>query len=351
MGKRNLSIILVLALMLSVIIAPTAQAADDKSFILEGNFVFDDGHVLSYEKIATDLEIWHSLSDLEKQRIWNEMEAAVINQYPEYVSDREANLQERRKEKALFKEELISKNELKIAPYNSNLKMEELTIKMPEKTSASAIPSFSQTVYGGPYGITTTSDIPAQTMAETGSTPTNGWADSKAYYINPYGLGSGYAVSACGILLHVQGSGSDLAFINMQGKYNGGLQVADYISLPIPPYNNTHTYASVDIDVYEINPSTLQILSLVTTKNIEEANTTIGLMQTDVRGDISDTVAYYIQAGKSYYIALTVFTSAMVDSGLTSIGNYSRSDMYDDTAGGGPGGEGGDLYSTTITIY
>lgn len=119
MGKRNLSIILVLALMLSMIIAPIAQATDDQPLALKGNFVFDDGHVLSYEKIATDLEIWQSLSDPEKQRVWNEMEAAIINQYPGFVSDREANLQERSKEKALFKEELISKNELKIAPYNS----------------------------------------------------------------------------------------------------------------------------------------------------------------------------------------------------------------------------------------
>lgn len=171
-----------------------------------------------------------------------------------------------------------------------------------------------------------------------------GWADAKSDYQCPGGIGSGYAISSVGLVVPVTGSGSSEALVTVRGSYNGYMQVAN----PKPEFINTNAYTSVDVEIYEINPSSGAIISLVATSNIYSKGYAVLMLPNEFSGDILKNLTLTLHAGKTYYFAITAYTQSEVP--WYDVLTWATADMYDDSAKGASGGEGVDFTSVQITL-
>ena len=333
--KSKVSFLLALVLMLSLMIAPVTQAMEDQTIDLDELLVADENHVINYNELRTD--IIQKLSEAELQRLKDEIVSDYINRNPDAVLEiplTDAQMQKATKQKESNIGELISRKQIQL---DKQSKVESLNIGTNKTFSTSQIFTRANA------GFSIASDISNRTKANFGTDGT-GWADAKSDCQCPGGIGSGYAISSIGLVVPVTGSGSSKALVNIQGIYNGYMQVAGMTSGNL----NTHAYTSVDVDIYEVNPSTGQLVSLVATSNIYSNGYVLSVLPNSFGGDISETLMPTLYAGKTYYFAITAYTES--EMAWYDVFTWATADMYDDSANGASGGEGVDFTSVEVTL-
>lgn len=197
------------------------------------------------------------------------------------------------------------------------------------------------TYYGGNTGYAYASDVLARTKAHWG-TSGSGWIDAKSDYQSPGGSGSGYALGSIGRQVSITGTGSGTASVNIKGTYNGTLQVAGALG------NNlvgTNAYASVDVEIYEVNVST-GALTKLQGSTVFSRGFAISLLPNNFGGNISTTFSTNLQAGKTYLFRISAYTKAKMP--WYDVFNWATSDMHSELSGAS-GGQGVDFTSTQIT--
>ncbi len=236
-------------------------------------------------------------------RLKDKIVSDYINRNPDAVLEipfTYDQIQKATKKKETNIEELVSKNLILLEKQS---KIESLNVGTNETFNrADAVFTSANS------GFSLTSDIPNRTKADHGFDGT-GWADAKSDYQCPGGIGSGYAMSSIGLLVSITGSGSGSALVNIQGTYNGYLQVAGATAGII----NSSAYASVDFDIYEVDPSTSELISLVASSNIYSNGVALSVLPNSFGGNISEPLMPTLYAGKTYYFAITAYTKSEID--------------------------------------
>lgn len=335
MKKSKASFILTLVLMLSLIIAPVTQAMEDRTIDQDELLIVDENNVINYNELRTDTI--QRLSEIELQKLKDKIVSDYINRNPDAVLKiplTDAQMRKVTKQKETDIEELILRKQIQL---DKQSKVESLNIDTYDKFST------NQVFPRANAGFSVVSDISNRTKANFGTDGT-GWADAKSDYQCPGGIGSGYAISSIGLVVPVTGSGSSKALVTIQGLYNGYMQVAGVTSGNF----NFHAYTSVDVDIYEVNPSTGALISLVATSNIYSNGFVLSVLPNSFGGNISETLMPTLYAGKTYYFAITAYTESEMP--WYDVFCWATADMYDDTANGASGGEGVDFTSVQITL-
>lgn len=107
----------------------------------------------------------------------------------------------------------------------------------------------------------------------------------------------------------------------------------------------TNAYASVDVEIYEVNVST-GALTKVQGSNVFSRGFTILLLPNNFGGNISKTFSTTLQAGKTYLFRISAYTEAKMP--WYDVFNWATSDMHSE-ASGASGGQGVDFTSIQIT--
>ena len=334
MRKSKVSFLLALVLMLTPIMAPVTQAMD-QTIDQDELLVIDKNNVIDYNELHTDTI--QRLSEAELQELKDKIVSDYINRNPDVVLQiplTDAQMRKVTKQKETNIEELVSRKQIQL---DKQSKVDSINVGINNKFSTNQ--AFSR----ANAGFSIASDISNRTKANFGTDGT-GWADAKSDYQCPGGIGSGYAISSIGLLVPVTGSGSREALVNMQGIYNGYMQVAGVTSGNF----NFHAYTSVDVDIYEVNPSTGALVSLVATSNIYSNGFVLSVLPNSFGGNISETLRTTLYAGKTYYFAITAYTESEMP--WYDVFCWATADMYDDSANGASGGEGVDFTSVQVTL-
>ena len=343
--KKRITIILALALMLSLTTAPVTQALADQTFDTEKTFVLDDNSTISYEKLAADtLDIKLTLSEAEQQKFHDKIVADFIKNNPDLPLDivvpyTDAKMQETRENMDARMEASFSRNAILLDKQTEIIHINIDTNEQLSRSSTKDSKSTTTTLYNPNQYATVVSDAPNRTQANAGM----GWADAQTDYQVPYGAGSGYAMSAVGMLISVNGSGSIQISSTARGTYDGYLQVGS--PNPYAPLSS-NAFASVDYTIYELNTSTGG-LKQVASSNINDRGVTFSMYPNPFYGNISKTLTTTLYGGKTYYFALSAYTEASA--------SWQEGWFYFSTAklqygaNGAPGGYGVDFTSLSLT--
>jgi hypothetical protein len=323
---------------LSLAIVPAAQAQDTEEYISVGDglFVLDDNSVINYHEITSD--IIQGLSEDEWERLKAKVTSDMIETHPEILQAVPVPLTDEQMQRSRLKREALI-NDLRFQT-DQPTSLNSLNIG----TNATLLTNTNLviTFYQGNSGTALTSENTNRVHAAWGSSGT-GWADARAEYLCPGGVGPGYGFSIIGLQAPITGSGSRAVEGNIQGSYTVTFQERGFTS---DEFNYGNAAATIDVGIYEVNSSTGAVVSSLAARNVLERGFAITFLPNAFDDDIAENFTVTLQAGKTYIFWISAYTES--EMAWYELFEWTLADMYSNPDGGS-GEQGVDFASVQLT--